>query len=85
MRKDGSLFPARLAVSEIILNEGHFFTVLFNDLTEMKAIENNILRLNHELEQLVIDRTIELQDTVNLLLETNQQLNRSIEKHETFE
>lgn len=85
LRKDGSLFPARLAVSEIILNDGHFFTGIIHDLTEMKTIENNILRLNRELEQLVIERTIELQDTVNLLLETNQQLNRSIEKHETFE
>src|SRR6188768_1315989 len=85
LRKDGSLFPARLAVSEIILSDGHFFTGIIHDLTEMKTIENNILRLNRELEQLVIERTIELQDTVNLLLETNQQLNRSIEKHETFE
>ena len=85
LRKDGTLFPARLAVSEIILDGTHFFTGIIHDMTEIKAVQNHILQLNHELEQLVIDRTTELQDTVNLLLETNQQLNRSIEKHKTFE
>ena len=84
-RKDGTHFPARLAVSEIILDGTHFFTGIIHDMTEIKTVQNHILQLNHELEQLVIDRTIELQDTVNLLLETNQQLNRSIEKHKTFE
>lgn len=48
-------------------------------------MEAQILQLNHELEQLVKDRTLELQDTVNLLLETNQQLNQSIEKHQKYE
>ncbi len=85
LRKDGTLFPARLAVSEIILDDTHFFTGIIHDMTDIKAAQNHILQLNHELEQLVIDRTIELQETVNLLLETNQQLNRSIEKHKTFE
>ncbi len=85
LRKDGTLFPARLAVSEIILDDTHFFTGIIHDMTDIKAVQNHILQLNHELEQLVIDRTIELQETVNLLLETNQQLNRSIEKHKTFE
>lgn len=85
LRKDGTLFPARLAVSEIIMDGTHYFTGIIHDLTEIKAVQNHILQLNHELEQLVIDRTIELQDTVNLLLETNQQLNHSIEKHKTFE
>ena len=85
LRKDGTLFPARLAVSEIILDGSHFFTGIIHDMTDIKAVQNHILQLNHELEQLVIDRTIELQDTVNLLLQTNQQLNRSIEKHKTFE
>ena len=85
LRKDGTLFPARLAVSEIILDGIHFFTGIIHDMTDIKAIQNHILQLNHELEQLVHDRTVELQDTVNLLLHTNQQLNLSIEKHKTFE
>ena len=85
LRKDGTMFPARLAVSEIIVEDTHYFTGIIHDLTEMKDVQGHIIQLNRELEQLVIDRTIELQDAVNLLLETNQQLNRSIEKHKTFE
>ncbi len=85
LRKDGTQFPLRLAVSEIILDDKHYFTGIIHDLTEMKVVENQIRQLNHELEELVEERTTELQDTVNLLLETNQQLNQSIEKHKTYE
>jgi len=84
-RKDGTLFPARLAVSEIIIGNEHYFTGIIQDLTRMKAVQEEIIKLNHELEQLVIERTTELQDAVNLLLETNQQLNKSIEKHKSYE
>ncbi len=84
-RKDGSRFPARLAVSEVIIDGQHYFTGIIQDLSEMKKVEQEILKLNHELEQLVIERTTELQEAVNLLLETNQQLNQSIEKHKSYE
>lgn len=85
LRKDGSLFPARLAVSEIIIDSNHYFTGIIADLTNITAVKQEIIKLNHELEQLVMERTTELQDAVNLLLETNQQLNQSIEKHRTYE
>ncbi len=85
LRKDGTLFPARLAVSEIIMEGTHYFTGIIADLTEMKKVQKEIIKLNHELEQLVMERTTELQDAVNLLLDTNQQLNQSIDKHKTYE
>lgn len=85
LRKDGTLFPARLAVSEIIIGHEHYFTGIIQDLTEMKAVETEIIKLNHELEEIVNERTLELQEAVNLLLETNQQLNQSIEKHKSYE
>ena len=85
LRKDGTLFPARLAVSEIIIGEEHYFTGIIQDLTEMKAVQQEIIKLNHELEEMVNERTLELQEAVNLLLETNQQLNQSIEKHKSYE
>ena len=84
-RKNGTLFPVRLAVSEIIVDQNHFFTGILQDLTPMKKVQDEIIKLNHELEQLVIERTTELQDTVNLLLDTNRQLNESIEKHKIYE
>ncbi|MEP6647548.1 MAG: PAS domain-containing sensor histidine kinase, partial [Saprospiraceae bacterium] len=85
LRKDGSLFPARLAVSEIIMDEEHFFTGIIHDLSEVKAAEKKLLLLNQELEQMVADRTNELQDAINRLLDTNQLLIQSIEKHKTYE
>lgn len=85
LRKNGTQFPLRLAVSEIVLDGKRYFTGIVQDLTEMHTVQQEIIKLNHQLEQLVIDRTIELQDTVNLLLETNRQLNESIEKHKTYE
>ena len=85
LRKDGSLFPARLAVSEIIMDGKHYFTGIIHDLTDVKAIEHKLLQLNQELEQLIHERTAELQDAVNRLLDTNQLLNQSIEKHKAYE
>lgn len=85
LRKDGTLFPARLAVSEMLIHGKKYFTGIIQDLTQMKAVEEKLRNLNRELEQIVKDRTLELQDTVNLLLETNRQLNQSIEKHQEYE
>lgn len=84
-KKDGSVFPARLAVSEILIHGRKYFTGIIQDLSQVKAVEDKLRNLNRELEQIVKDRTLELQDTVNLLLETNRQLNQSIEKHQEYE
>ena len=85
LRKNGTLFPARLAVSEIILNDLHFFTGIIHDRTDVKNAEKQLITLNQELEELVNDRTSELQHAVNRLLDTNHLLNESIEKHKTSE
>ncbi len=85
LRKDGTQFPARLAVSEIVIGQNYYFTGILQDLTPMKAVQMEIIKLNHELEEMVNERTMELQEAVNLLLETNVQLNQSIEKHKSYE
>ncbi len=85
MRNNGTLFPARLAVSEIILNNRHFFTGIIHDLTDVKTAERQLIHLNQELEELVIERTAELQDAVNRMLDTNQLLNQAIVKHKASE
>jgi two-component system sensor kinase FixL len=84
-KKDGSLFPVRLAVSYVMIEGKPYFTGILQDITAMKAAQQRIINLNNELKQNVIDKTAELQETVNLLLETNQQLKRSIEKHKSYE
>ncbi len=83
--KNGNLFHARLAVSEIILNAQHYFTGIIHDLSDVKNVEKKLITLNQELEANVIERTIELQNAVNRLLDTNQLLNKSIDKHKASE
>ncbi len=85
LHKTGKLFPARLAVSEIILNQKHFFTGIIHDLSDVKTIENQLIQLNQELEGLVNDRTVDLQYAINRLLDTNQLLNQAIDKHKASE
>src|SRR5688572_15323714 len=85
LRKDGSVFHARLALGETILEGQQYFSGIIQDLTDVKKIGNELMRLNHELEKMVGERTTELQDAVNRLLETNLLLNQSIEKHKAYE
>jgi len=77
-RKDGSTFPFRLAVSEVILNDRVIFTGIIHDLTNVKKAEDEIKVLNKKLEKKVVDRTYELEKTVNKLLSTNSQLNKEV-------
>ena len=77
-RKDGSIFPFRLAVSEVILNNRIIFTGIIHDLSEVKQAQEEILKLNEELEIKVMNRTYELEDVVNKLLRTNVKLEEEI-------
>ncbi len=42
-RKDGSQFPLDLAVSEMVIDEVHFFSGIVRDITERKAAEREII------------------------------------------
>lgn len=73
-RKDGTLFPFRLAVSEVVLNNRVIYTGIIHDLTEVVNSKLRLESLNHELESKVEERTTELEDAVNNLLSLNQEL-----------
>mgnify|MGYP000320942486 CR=1 FL=1 len=73
-RKDGTEFPFRLAISEVHLSTGRVFTGIIHDLTEQKRAEKRILEINDKLEQRVAERTEELSNVVNKLIQSNREL-----------
>jgi len=85
MRKDGKRFPFRLGVSRVETEKGVLFTGVIHDLTEQKAAEQKIVRLNRELEQKVEERTEKLTEVVNQLLQSNRQLEQEIKERKTAE
>ena len=85
LRKDGTLFPIRLSVSEIQVNGHLFFTGILHDLSEQRKVEENIKKLNLELEERVRMRTNELSETVEKLLTTNKQLAAEVSERKKIE
>jgi PAS domain S-box-containing protein len=79
-KKDGTVFPFWLAVSEFKLGEKRMFTGVVHDMTEQKKAETALRELNQELESMVSERTEKLSDVVNKLLASNQQLQHEIQE-----
>jgi len=73
-KKDGTTFPFRLAVSEVILNDRVVFAGIVHDLTNVKKAEERLLKVNEQLEETVEKRTTQLEEVVNELLSTNKKL-----------
>lgn len=79
-KKDGTQFPLRLSISEVDYGNQRAFTGILHDLTREKAYEEEIKKLNAELEQRVVDRTEELALAINKLLRTNKQLQHEVQE-----
>jgi len=66
LKKDGTVFPFRLAVSEFETNGEQYFTGIIHDLTQRKLQERIIRGYAEELEERVEQRTIDLQKEIEL-------------------
>jgi len=84
-KKDGTTFPMRLAVSEVLMDDRTIYTGIVHDLSDIKEAEQKFRQLNEELEMIVNDRTEKLSEVVNILLETNQKLESEIKEREKVE
>ncbi len=67
-RKDGSIFPLELSVAELQLANERIFTGILRDVTDRKRAEDELLRVNERLEELVRDRTRALEDAQETLI-----------------
>jgi len=61
-RKDGTVFPMHLAVSEIQLGERRLFTGIVRDISDLKKAERELAEANDRLEENVRLRTAELHE-----------------------
>ena len=77
-RKDGSIFPLRLSVSEITLDENRAFLGMIHDMTEQKEAESKIKEYAEKLEHKVEERTQEIR-------KTNQNLQKEIKDRKAIE
>ena len=66
LKKDGTIFPFRLAVSEFEMDGEQHFTGIIHDLTQRKLQERIITGYAEELEERVEQRTIDLKNEMEL-------------------
>lgn len=85
LKKDGSVFPLRLAVSEMRINDQRLYTGIIHDLSDLMKAEQKIMSLNRQLELKIADRTEELATAVDKLLNTNHLLKKEINERQTVE
>ena len=80
LRKDGSTFPFRLAVSEVQYEDRKIYTGFIHDLSKEKEAEQRLHEYASELEDLVEERTKSLKKTVTALREAKEEVSLSLEK-----
>jgi two-component system sensor kinase FixL len=80
LRKDGSTFPFRLAVSEVQYEDRKIYTGFIHDLSKEKQAEEQLRQYAAKLEELVDERTNSLNNIVNALKEAKEEVSISLEK-----
>lgn len=80
LRKNGSVFPFRLAVSEVSYSGRKIYAGFIHDLSREKEAEERIKEYAAELEKLVEERTSSLRSTVKALQEAKEEVSLSLEK-----
>ena len=80
LRKDGTTFPFRLAVSEVPYADRKIFAGFIHDLSREKEAEEQLKEYAAHLEELVESRTHSLKETVMALQMAKEEVSLSLEK-----
>jgi two-component system sensor kinase FixL len=84
LRKNGSTFPFRLAVSEVQFEDRNIYTGFIHDLSKEKEAEEQLRQHAAHLEELVAERTLSLMQTVAALKEAKEEVSLSLEKEKVL-
>jgi PAS domain S-box-containing protein len=78
-RKDNTEFPVEISLSYYRDDQGETYAIAFViDITERKRHEENIVRLNRDLEKKVDERTRVLQEALTELEQSREQLSEAL-------
>jgi len=80
LRKDGTVFPFRLGLSEVQFAGRKIYTGFIHDLSKEKEAERRLKEYASHLEELVEERTLSLKETVKALENAKENLSLSLEK-----
>ena len=80
LRKNGSIFPFRLGISQVQYSGRIIYTGFIHDLSREKEAENQLKEYAAHLEELVVERTQSLNATVDALLVAKEEVVLSLEK-----
>jgi two-component system sensor kinase FixL len=80
LKKDGTTFPFRLAVSEVQFSGRKIYTGFIHDLSHQKEAEERLKEYAAHLEELVEERTQSLKNSVKALLQAKEEVSLSLEK-----
>ena len=80
LKKDGTTFPFRLAVSQVQFSGRKIYTGFIHDLSREKEAEEQLREYAAHLEEEVEKRTIWLKETFAALEEAKEEVSQSLEK-----
>src|SRR5579872_2575832 len=80
LKKDGSQFPFRLAVSDVPFTGRKIYAGFIHDLSREKEAEEKLKEYAAHLEELVEERTQKLKDIVKALEQAKEEVSLSLEK-----
>jgi PAS domain S-box-containing protein len=81
-RKDNTIFPFNLSISEVPLPDRTIYVGVIHDISYQKEAQSRIETLNEQLEKKVEERTEKLAEVVNKLLVTNKSLEKQMKATE---